>query len=78
MQTVHNPSNQRADGDLLTESEARAQELPMSLAWYRRKRLCGGEGPPFVRIGNRVFYRRSELRAWISRQPNGGGDSEAR
>ena len=77
MQTVHNPSNQRADGDLLTESEARAQELPMSLAWYRRQRLHG-KGPLFVRIGNRVFYRRGELRAWISSQPTGGGDSEAR
>jgi hypothetical protein len=53
--------------DLLTEREAREQELPMSLAWYRRKRLAGG-GPPFVRIGNRIFYRRTDLRSWISAQ----------
>jgi hypothetical protein len=53
--------------DLLTEREAREQELPMSLAWYRRKRLTGG-GPPFVRVGNRIFYRRTDLRSWISAQ----------
>jgi len=53
--------------DLLTEREAQAQELPMSLAWYRRKRVEGG-GPPFLRIGSRVFYRRSELRKWIDEQ----------
>jgi hypothetical protein len=51
--------------DLLTEFEAREEELPMSLAWYRRRRVFGG-GPPFVRISNRVFYRRGELRRWVA------------
>ena len=51
--------------DLLTEGQARDQELPMSLAWYRRRRVLG-DGPPFIRVSNRVFYRRSELRQWIS------------
>jgi hypothetical protein len=55
----------RTDHDLLTEVEARAQELPMSLAWFRRKRVHGG-GPPFIRVSNRVFYRRGELRRWIA------------
>jgi len=58
------PSHQ-SDNDLLTEIEAREEELPMSLAWYRRKRLFGG-GPPFVRVSNRVFYRRADLRSWIA------------
>ncbi len=53
------------DNDLLTEIEARKEELPMSLAWFRRKRVHGG-GPPFIRVSNRVFYRRSELRRWIA------------
>jgi hypothetical protein len=57
--------SQQNDNDLLTEIQARQQELPMSLAWYRRKRVFGG-GPPFVRISNRVFYRRGELRRWIT------------
>ena len=59
-----NESNQ-SDNDLLTESQAREQELPMSLAWYRRKRVHGG-GPPFIRVSNRIFYRRGELRRWIA------------
>jgi hypothetical protein len=29
--------------DLLTEREAREQELPMSPVWYRRKRLTVGD-----------------------------------
>lgn len=53
-----------SDNDLLTESQAREQELPMSLAWFRRKRVHGG-GPPFIRVSNRIFYRRGELRRWV-------------
>ncbi len=51
--------------DLLTEVQAHQQELPMSLAWFRRKRVFGG-GPPFLRVSNRIFYRRGELRRWIA------------
>jgi len=71
------PTHQ-GDNDLLTEVEAREEELPMSLAWFRRKRVHGG-GPPFVRVSNRVFYRRGELRRWIAKQANTalatGGDA---
>ena len=56
--------------DLLTEVQAHEQELPMSLAWYRRKRMFGG-GPPFIRVSNRVFYRRRELRRWIAEHAAG-------
>ena len=55
------------DNDLLTELQAHEQELPMSLAWFRRKRLLGN-GPPFIRVSNRIFYRRGELRRWIASQ----------
>ncbi len=34
------PSHQ-SDNDLLTEIAACAEELPMSLAWFRRKRVQG-------------------------------------
>ena len=59
-----NEANSSKD-DLLTEGQARDQELPMSLAWYRRSRVRGG-GPPFIRISNRIFYRRGALRQWIT------------
>jgi len=58
-------SSYQSDNDLLTESQAREQELPMSLAWFRRMRVHDG-GPPFVRVSNRIFYRRGELRRWIA------------
>src|SRR5258705_13331357 len=57
--------SQQRDADLLTEIQAQEQELPMSLAWYRRKRVFGG-GPPFIRVSNRIFYCRGELRRWIA------------
>jgi hypothetical protein len=63
---TYRPSpSQQSDNDLLTETEVREQELPMSLAWFRRRRIRGG-GPPFIRVSNRVFYRRRELRRWIA------------
>ncbi len=58
-------TSQQIDNALLNEVEARNEELPMSLAWFRRKRTRGG-GPPFVRISNRIFYPRAELRRWIA------------
>jgi hypothetical protein len=54
----------QSDNDLLNESQAREEELPMSLAWFRRKRVHGG-GPPFIRVSNRIFYRRGDLRNWV-------------
>ncbi|HEY1759647.1 MAG TPA: hypothetical protein VGG72_30010 [Bryobacteraceae bacterium] len=63
--TPKNNEAREVEHDLLTDRQAQRQELPMSLAWYRRKRLFGG-GPPFIRVSNRVFYRRGELRRWIA------------
>ncbi len=65
--TTKNSEAREAEHDLLTDRQAQEQELPMSLAWYRRKRIFGG-GPPFIRVSNRVFYRRSDLRRWIADQ----------
>jgi hypothetical protein len=59
--------SQQSDNDLLNENQARDQELPMSLSWFRRKRVRGG-GPPFIRVSNRVFYRRGVLRQWLAEQ----------
>jgi hypothetical protein len=55
----------RLDSDMLTERQTQKEELPMSLAWFRRKRLLG-DGPPFVRVSNRIFYRRGEIRSWLA------------
>jgi hypothetical protein len=54
---------------LLTEKKA-AVLLGVSLPFLRRGRSCGTTGkrtstPPFVRVGGRVFYRRSDLEVWV-------------
>jgi hypothetical protein len=56
---------ERRDEDLLTEQQAQQQELPLSLSWFQRHRWLG-DGPPYVRVGNRIFYIRGELRRWIA------------
>jgi hypothetical protein len=74
--------------DLLTQEESQRYELPMSASWYQRKRwlrntalksgtitadtLADEFGPPFIKVGSRVFYLRSELRAFASRHKIGG------
>ena len=54
----------QSDHDLLTDMQARKQELPMSRPGTAGKRVFGG-GPPFI-VSNRIFYRRGELRRWIA------------
>jgi len=52
--------------DLLTRTEA-ATELgitPRTLAKYHLLRC----GPPRIKTGGRIWYRRASLRTWIERQ----------
>ena len=58
----------RQEMGLLSESELAAiiQVKPHTLAvWRVRKR-----GPAFVRLGKRVFYRRTDVENWIAAQCN--------
>jgi hypothetical protein len=57
------------DSLLLTEKQA-ARFLGVSLPFLRRGRSQGTTGcrtptPPFVKLGGRVFYRRSDLIVWV-------------
>jgi predicted DNA-binding transcriptional regulator AlpA len=58
----------KSDDDLLTGDQVIAEELKgtMSLRTLEQKRLAGN-GPPFLKIGALVRYRRSEVRAWLDR-----------
>ena len=29
---------------------------------------CAGEGPAFVKVGRRVYYRRADIMAWLGTQ----------
>jgi hypothetical protein len=57
--------------DKLFDEKSARSVVPMSLAWFRRRRLY--DLPPrFVRIGRRVFYREKDLRSFIESRPAGG------
>ena len=60
-----NDSNS-AEIDLLTQKEAAAM-IRMSEAWFERQRW-EHKGIPHIKIGNRVFYERQDLIAWIKKQ----------
>ena len=44
-----------------TDQELRLIATRGTLSQWRHR----GEGPPYVRFGNRVLYRGSELNAWL-------------
>ncbi len=41
-------------------------ELTHTAAQTWRKKRWKGDGPPFIKIGNRVLYRRSDVEAWLA------------
>jgi excisionase family DNA binding protein len=48
--------------EFLTQQEA-AEILRLSERTLERHRLSG-DGPPFVKLGRRVVYRRADIEAW--------------
>jgi hypothetical protein len=55
----------------LLDEKLTAAWLGVSVVFLRRGRSCGTTGrrtptPRFVKIGGRVFYRRSDLEAWVA------------
>ncbi len=51
-----------ADHEYLTTDEA--AELLRLAAHTLHKWRCDGAGPPYVRVGRRIVYRRDALREW--------------
>ena len=70
------------DDEMLDEFEAGrisgGTANPIAVRTLQRKRLAG-DGPPFVKLGGAVRYRRSDLDLWIqqcrrtSTKDRGGG-----
>jgi hypothetical protein len=53
------------------------REYPFTSAWLRKQRGLSRRGvheagPPFVRVGRMVFYRRQAIDEWLRRQEIGG------
>jgi|HubBroStandDraft_6_1064221.scaffolds.fasta_scaffold135155_1 hypothetical protein len=52
------------DDELLTEDETRAEIAVKCTRTLRRWRVLH-QGPPHVRIGRKVYYRRGALQQWL-------------
>lgn len=55
-----------AFADMLDRQPAAAY-MGLSVPTLDRKRV-NGDGPPYVKIGSRVRYRRADLDAWLSKR----------
>ena len=58
--------------DILRSAEA-ARYIDMSDSWLRQTRMMGRtDGPPFLRQGRAIRYRRCDLDRWLERRLCGG------
>ena len=55
------------DNDELLTPKAVAAEIKLAEATLADWRVRGA-GPPFVKLGKRVLYRRGTLRAWLAKR----------
>ena len=63
------------DDELLT-TQQQAAEFNVPPSRLNKARLTG-DGPPFIKMGNLVRYRRGDVRAWLEAQPRRHSTSEA-
>ncbi|AGB21674.1 hypothetical protein Mycsm_01257 [Mycobacterium sp. JS623] len=57
-------STTQSDGELLTVTDVAAMTR-LSVGTLRYWRHIGSGGPPSIKLGRRVLYRRSEVDAWL-------------
>ena len=54
---------------LLSEIET-SREFGVPVKTLQYWRYCGhSDGPPFIKLGRRVYYRRSDLKRWVEEAP---------
>ena len=58
--------NQAPDDEALMFPKDAAKFLNRPENWLAKRRVTG-DGPRYVKLGIRVFYRRSDLKAWINK-----------
>lgn len=56
--------SERTQSDLLRSDEA-AKIIDRSESWLNQQR-CKGRGPRYIRIGNSIRYRRTDLDSYLS------------
>jgi hypothetical protein len=52
------------DDDAMLDAEAAERLIGLRKATLAKMRCIGG-GPPFVKAGRRVLYRRADIKAWL-------------
>jgi hypothetical protein len=62
---THHIIDKMAD-PLLSTAEIHREEPNIKPGFLEKKR-CSGDGPPYIKIGRKVLYRRSEFRQWLER-----------
>jgi predicted DNA-binding transcriptional regulator AlpA len=62
--------------DQLLSIEQAQSIIPLSKSWFANSRWKK-TGPPYVKIGTRVLYRRAELLAWAERHAVSTGEASA-
>jgi hypothetical protein len=53
------------DDDAMLDVQAAARLIGLSAATLAKMRCMGG-GPPFLKLGRRVLYRRGDLIIWLN------------
>ena len=53
------------DDDAMLDAQAAERLIGLRMATLAKMRCMGG-GPPFVKAGRRVLYRRGDLLQWLS------------
>ena len=51
---------------LMLDEKQVAAAAGVSLSFLQKARLKGSDAPPFVRVGGRVLYRVSDIKAWVA------------
>lgn len=68
MEAINAASDVNDDFDLLDEKQAAKtiKLLPHTLTVWRCRKPS--KAPPYIRLGRKIFYRRSDLRNWLAAQ----------
>lgn len=61
-------SQSRPDDDQLITDVVLGRETNTPTSRWQKARLTG-DGPPFLKIGHLVRYRRGDVRAWLAAMP---------
>lgn len=69
-------ANQNTTIEALLNEHDVARLTGLSVATIRRRRLLR-QSPKYLKLGNSVKYKPSDLQAWIESQPVGGGREAA-